>query len=95
MAASNECQKISDLINLQSLKDAQAEKASCQKLTNFLISPNRNVDVDVNVDHHVHLHVGHHFSHHARHHNVVSTLCEVSEALTEWKFESITDLRTD
>ena len=47
-------------INLQSLKDAQAEKASCQKLTNFLISPNRNVDVDVNVDHHVHLHVGHH-----------------------------------
>ena len=43
----------------------------------------------------VHLHVGHHFSHHARHHNVVSTLCEVSEALTEWKFESITDLRTD
>ena len=43
----------------------------------------------------VHLHVGHHFSHHARHHNVVSTLCKVSEALTEWKFESITDLRTD
>ena len=51
--------------------------------------------VDLHVGHHVHLHVGHHFSHHARYHNVVSTLCEVSEALTEWKFESITDLRTD
>ena len=51
--------------------------------------------VHLHVGHHVHLHVGHHFSHHARYHNVVSTLCEVSEALTEWKFESITDLRTD
>ena len=25
------------------------------------------------------------------HHNVISTLCEVSETLTEWKSESITD----
>ena len=38
--------------------------------------------------HHVHLHV----SHHVGHHNVVLTLCEGSETLTEWKSESITDL---
>ena len=34
------------------------------------------------VCHLVHLHVGHH--------NVISTLCEGSETLTEWKSESIT-----
>ena len=37
------------------------------------------------VGHHVHLHLGHH--------NVVSTLCEGLEALTEWKSESMTDGR--
>ena len=47
------------------------------------------------VGHLVYLHVGHHFSHHVGHHNVVSTLCEVSETLTEWKSESVMDGRTD
>ena len=36
-------------------------------------------------------HVGHDISHHVGHRNVVSTLCEVSETLTEWKSETITD----
>ena len=53
--------------------------------------------VHLHVGHHAHLHVGHLVSHR----NVVSTLCEVSETLTEWKSKSITyllvptDLRTD
>ena len=47
------------------------------------------------VGHLVHLHVGHHVSHHVGHRNVVSTLCEVSETLTEWKSESITYLPTN
>ena len=34
-------------------------------------------------------HVGHHFTHHIGHCNVVSTLCEVSETLTEWKSEKV------
>ena len=38
----------------------------------------------------VHLHVGHHVHLHVGHHNVVSTLCEGSETLTEWKSEIIT-----
>ena len=41
------------------------------------------------VSHHVghlaHLHVGHHVSDHVGHRNVVLTLCEVSERLTELK----------
>ena len=45
--------------------------------------------------HHVHLHVGNHVSYHVGHRNVVATLCEVSETLTEWKSESITYGRTD
>ena len=44
---------------------------------------------------HVHLHVGNHVSYHVGHRNVVATLCEVSETLTEWKYESITYGRTD
>ena len=36
---------------------------------------------------HVHLHVGNHVSYHVGHRNVVATLCEVSETLTEWKSE--------
>ena len=39
------------------------------------------------VGYHVHLHVGNH--------NVVSTLCEGSERLTEWKSESMTYRRTN
>ena len=46
------------------------------------------------VGHHVGHLVGHHVSHHVGHHNVVSMLCEVSETLTEWKSETITDGRT-
>ena len=42
----------------------------------------------------MHLHVGRHVSHHVGHRNVVSTLCEVSETLTEWKSEIITYGRT-
>ena len=49
----------------------------------------------VHVGHHlgnlVHLHVGHHVGHR----NVVSTLCEGSEALSEWKSESVTNLPTN
>ena len=40
--------------------------------------------------HHVHLHVGNHVTYHVGHRNVVATLCEVAETLTEWKSESIT-----
>ena len=36
-----------------------------------------------------------HVRHHGVHRNVVSTLCEVSEMLTEWKSESITYGHTD
>ena len=43
-------------------------------------------DVRLHVGYHVHLHIGHHFDHY----NVVSTLCEGSETLTEWKSESMT-----
>ena len=43
--------------------------------------------------HLVHLHVGHcvhlHVGRHVYHRHVVSTLCEVSETLTEWKSETI------
>ena len=37
------------------------------------------------------MHVGRRVSHHVGHYNVVSTVCEISETLTEWKFETITD----
>ena len=44
-------------------------------------------------------HVGHllhlHVSHHVSHRNIVSTLLEVSETLTEPKSESVMDRRTD
>ena len=38
-----------------------------------------------------------HVRHHGVHRNVVSTLCEVLETLTEWKFKSMTDglIRTE
>ena len=42
------------------------------------------------VGHHVHLHFGRHVGQR----NVVLTLCEVSETLTEWKSQSITYQRT-
>ena len=45
---------------------------------------------------HSHFFVGHHVGHlvhlHVGHHSLVSTYCET---LTEWKYESITDLQTD
>ena len=47
--------------------------------------------VHLHVSHHVHLHVCHHVSHR----NIVSTLLEVSETLTEPKSESVMDRRTD
>ena len=47
--------------------------------------------VHLHVSHHVHLHVRHHVSHR----NIVSTLLEVSETLTEPKSESVMDRRTD
>ena len=49
--------------------------------------------VHLHVGHLVHLHVGHHVSHHIGHRNIVSTLCEGSEMLTEWKSE-LTDGQT-
>ena len=43
----------------------------------------------------IYLHVGHHVrlhdGHRVCHHNVISTLCEGSETLTEWKYESVID----
>ena len=47
------------------------------------------------VGHLIHLHVGPHVHLHVGHRNVVSTLCEVSETLTEWKSESVTDGLTE
>ena len=47
------------------------------------------------VGHLVHLHVGHHVHLHVGYHDVISSLCEVSETLTEWKYESVTDGRAD
>ena len=56
--------------------------------------------VHLHVSYHVHLHVGCHVSHRGGHRNVVSTLCEASETVTEWKSETLTfflpmDGRTD
>ena len=56
--------------------------------------------VYLHVGHHVQLHtgnffIGHHVLHHVSNHNAVSTLCEVSETLTEWKSGSMPNLRTD
>ena len=39
--------------------------------------------------------VGHHISFHVGHYNVISTLCEGSETLTEWKSKSVTYLPRD
>ena len=60
---------------------------------NQLTNPLTKLDFHVDFD--VHLHVGHHVHLvylYVGHHNVVSTLFEVSETLTEWK--SVV-LRTD
>ena len=69
-------------------------------VTNFVTKLDSHVDVYVNVyvdvdvghhfGHHVHLNVGHLVHLHVGHHNVVSTLSEGSETLTEWKSEIIT-----
>ena len=59
-------------------------------MTNSLTKLDFHVDVDVNVNFFVGHHVGRHVSHHVGHRNVVSTLCEVSETLTEWKSKTIT-----
>ena len=37
----------------------------------------------------IHLHVDRLVSHHVDHHNIVSTICEGSESLVEWKSQSI------
>ena len=47
------------------------------------------------VSHLVHLHIGHQVHPHGGHRNVILTLCEVSETMTEWKSETLDDLRTD
>ena len=47
--------------------------------------------VHLHSDHHVHFLVGHHVGQH----NVVPTLCKGSETLTEWKYESMTNVLTD
>ena len=60
-------------------------------MPNYLPKLDFHVDVDIDVGHHVHLHVGHRVGYCIGHHNVVSTICEGSEMLTEWKSESITD----
>ena len=45
------------------------------------------------IGHHVQLHVGHHWHHHGHlhvgHRNIISTLCEVSETLTECESEKV------
>mgnify|MGYP006992752208 CR=1 FL=1 len=48
-------------------------------------------DVGHHVGHQVHRHVGHLVSHHVGLWATVSTLCEVSMTLTEWKSKTITD----
>ena len=89
-------------INSQSLEDTQVGYTSHQTATTqctlfscihqlrFFVCHN----VCHLVGHLVHLHVGHHVhrhvGHHGGHRNVVSTLYEVSETLTEWKSESVT-----
>ena len=45
--------------------------------------------VHLHLDHLVYLHVGHHVSHLVGYHYVVSTLCEGSETLVEWKSEKV------
>ena len=61
----------------------------------FLVGRHVSHLVHLHVDHHVHLHVGCHVSYHGGHRNVVLTLCEVSETLTEITKVSPTYLRTD
>ena len=54
--------------------------------------------VNFHVGHNVQLHVGHHVSHHVGHQNVISTLCEGSEILTEQnseKYHGLTDPKSD
>ena len=53
--------------------------------TNYLVGH----IVRLYVGHHVHPHAGHHVSHHVGHHNIMSTLCEGSETLSEWKSEKV------
>ena len=50
-----------------------------------------NACVQNKIHHHVGHNVGHHVGHDVGHHNAVLTLCKVSETLTEWKYESMTD----
>ena len=85
---------------------AQITNPCHQPLTKLDFHVDGDVEVDVYVDidvgHHFHLHVGHivrlnvgylvHLQ--VGHHNVISTLCEGSETLLEWKSESITDQPT-
>ena len=68
------------------------------QLTNPVTNSLTKLDYHVNVDHIIHLHVGHHVhlhvDHQVGHHNVVLTLCEGSEMLTELKSKSgVTDGR--
>ena len=51
--------------------------------------------VHLHVGHYVHPHVGRNVSHRGGLRNGVSTLCEVSETLTEWKSKTLIDGLTD
>ena len=82
---------------MQSLEDAHTGKVwveiFCAQLTklNFVVDVDFFLSASMSaiffVGHHgghlVYLHADHHVSHHIGHHNVVSTICEVSETLTD------------
>ena len=85
-------------INSQSLVNTQVRFTSHHSLgpirivlEHFTLYKLSFQHVDRHVGHLVHLHVGHHIGHQ----NVVSTLCEGSETLIEWKSETLMDGRTD
>ena len=82
-------------INSQTLEDTQVGYTSHQTASDpihFVLEHFKLYTFGFeHVGHLLHLHVSHHVSHR----NIVSTLLEVSETLTEPKSESVMDRRTD
>ena len=60
---------------------------SLEILHNGLVLLHFGHHVPLHLGHHIHLHVGHHVGQS----NVVLTLCEASETLTEWNSKSVTN----
>ena len=76
------------------LIDVDVQLHVCLFLLLIFVSRPVGLLVHFHVSQHVHLHVDHHVSHNVGHHDVILTLCEGSEMLTEWKSESVTYGRT-